>query len=136
MVSLFIASCPYIPLTESMIGEPRTNPLEWSKWKLGEIAGGLHPPKNSWYSHQRRMGSMKPLDRPAGQNGVGVKSGLSYSHGESQHGHFGRWLQAAVIDEIFSVRAGVVDDEAELFVILSYQASIVHELCTVWIAIS
>jgi hypothetical protein len=45
MVSLFIASCPYIPLTESMIGEPRTNPLEWSKWKLGEIAGGLHPKK-------------------------------------------------------------------------------------------
>ena len=131
MVSLFIASCPYIPLRESMIGEPRTNPLEWSKWKLGEIAGGLHPPKNSWCSHQRRMGSMKPLDRPAGQNGVGVKSGLSYSHGESQYGHFGRWLQAAVIDEICSVRAGVVDDEAELFVILSYQASIVHEICTV-----
>ena len=45
MVSLFTASCPYIPLTESMIGEPRTNPLEWSKWKLGEIAGGSTPQK-------------------------------------------------------------------------------------------
>ena len=45
MVSLFIASFPYIPLTESMIGEPRTNPLEWSKWNLGEIAGGLRPKK-------------------------------------------------------------------------------------------
>jgi hypothetical protein len=62
-----------------------------------------------------------------------VESGLSYSHGESQHGPFGRWLQAAVIDEIFSVRAGVVvvDDEAELFVVLSYQASIVQAVCAV-----
>jgi hypothetical protein len=77
------------------------------------------------------MGCVKPLDRPSGQNGVGVKSGLSYSHGESQYGHFGRWLQAAVIDEICSVQAGVVDDEAELFVILSYQASIVQDVYTV-----
>ena len=75
---------------------------------------------------------MKPLDRPSGQNGVGVESGLSYSHGESQHGHFGRWLQATVINEICSGRVEVVEDEAVLFVVLSYKATIVQEVCTVW----